>query len=379
MATVTPWEVKGSVDYDRLIKEFGTKPIDEALHERIKRLAGKDHHFLRRGVFFSHRDLDWLLDEYEKGNKFFLYTGRAPSGPVHLGHLLPWLFTKWLQDRFKARLLFQFPDEEKFLFKEGLTLADANHWLEENMLDVIALGFDPDLTDFLIDTRHAGMLYPEAVKVAKKVTFSTVKAAFGMTNQANLGAIFYTAMQAVPAFLPSVHAGRKVPCLIPHGIDQDPHFRVTRDVLPGLGQYKPAAIHCRFLPGLSGMATDGKMSASDATTAIFTTDDPKTVRRKVMKYAFSGGQATIEEHREKGGDPAVDVAYQWLTFFEEDDAKLRRLHDDYKSGKLLTGELKQVLIDKLNAFLTSHQERREAARKLIGRFIIKDSSVFKRY
>jgi hypothetical protein len=37
------------------------------------------HRFLRRGVFFSHRDLNLLLDMYERGEKFYLYTGRGPS------------------------------------------------------------------------------------------------------------------------------------------------------------------------------------------------------------------------------------------------------------------------------------------------------------
>jgi tryptophanyl-tRNA synthetase len=183
----------------------------------------------------------------------------------------------------------------------------------------------------------------------------------------------------VPAFLPSAIMGRKIPCLIPHGIDQDPHFCVTGDVWPRRGFTKPAAIHCRFLPGLGGMESDGKMSASDATTAIFTTDDPKTVRTKIMKYAFSGGQATVEEHREKGGDPDVDVAYQWLTFFEEDDSKLKKLYDDYRSGKLLTGELKQSLVDKLNEFLAEHQERREQLKGNLEKFIIKDESSFMKY
>ncbi len=371
MTKITPWEVKGNVDYEKLIKEFGTEEITEELHQRIMRLAGEDHHLLRRKIFFSHRDLNWLLDEYEKGNKFYLYTGRAPSGPVHIGHIFPWMFTKWLQDKFDVELYFQFPDEEKFLFKEDLTLSDTKHWLEENMLDVIALGFKPEKTHFIIDTMHAGIMYPEAIKVAKKITFSTVKAVFGMTNQTNLGAIFYTTMQAVPAFLPSVLKGKKIPCLIPHGIDQDAHFRVTRDVMPKLGYYKPASIHCRFLPGLGGMSKDGKMSASDETSAIFVTDDPKTVKRKIMKYAFSGGRETIEEHRRLGGNPDIDVAYQWLTFFEEDDNKLKRIHDDYKSGKLLSGELKQILIDKINKFLEKHQKAREEARNKINDYILK--------
>jgi len=366
---VTPWEVKGNIDYDKLIKEFGVSKLDEELLKRIKKHTKELHFFLRRNIFFAHRDLKFVLDEYEKGNKFFLYTGRAPSGPVHLGHLTVWYFTKWLQDKFGVELWFQFPDEEKFLFKQGLTFEESQKWLYENMLDVIAVGFDPKKTHFLIDTQHANLMYKEAVKVAKSITFSTVKSAFGLTDSSNIGAIFYTSMQAVPAFLPSVIKKKNIPCLIPHAIDQDTHFRVTRDALPKLGYYKPASIQGRFLPGLGGMSADGKMSSSAMNTAILSTDDAKIVKNKINKYAFSGGQTTVEEHREKGGNPDVDVSYQWLTFFEEDDFKLTKIYQDYKSGKLLSGELKAILIEKLNKFLAEHQKRREKAKNQIDKFI----------
>jgi tryptophanyl-tRNA synthetase len=368
---VTPWEVTGKIDYDKLIKEFGTKPITDDLLKRIKKHTKDLHPMLSRKIFFSHRDLDWILDEYENGKKFFLYTGRAPSGPVHLGHLIPWIFTKWLQDKFDVELWFQFPDEEKFLFKENLTLEDTNKWTKENMLDVIALDFDPKKTHFLVDTIHAKLMYKEACRVAKRITFSTTKAVFGFTNENNVGEIFYTAMQAVPAFLPSIIKGENIPCLIPYAIDQDAHFRIARDVLPKLGYYKPAAIHSIFLPGLGGMMEQGKMSSSEESTAIFTTDSPETVKNKIIKYAFSGGQPTIKEQREKGGNPDVDVSYQWLRFFEDDDKKLQSIYTDYKSGKMLTGELKEILIDKLNKFLKVHQKKREKAKYKIDKFMLK--------
>ena len=366
-AVVTPWEVRGHVDYQRLIKEFGLEEIDSALLSRIKKHTKEINHLLRRGIFFAHRDLNWLLSKYEKGEKFFLYTGRAPSGPVHIGHLIPWMFTKWLQDKFNAELWFQFPDEEKFLFKDNLTLDDTKKWTNENMLDVIALGFDHKKTNFLIDTQHAGLMYKEAIKVAKKITFSTLKAAFGFTNETNVGSIFYTSMQAVPVFLPCVIKKRKIPCLIPLGFDQDPHFRVARDVYPRLGYDKPAIIHCRFLPPLSG---SGKLSSSEG-QAIYTTDSPEEVEMKIKKYAFSGGKDTLKEHREKGGNPDIDVSYQWLTFLEDDDRKLKKIYDDYKSGAMLSSELKEILIKKLNSFLKIHQKKRKQAEKRIDKFIYK--------
>jgi len=324
------------------------------------------HPLLKRGVFFAHRDLNFALDEYEKGN-LFLYTGCGPSGPIHMGHALVWMFVKWLQDKLGLELYFQFTDDEKFLVKDK-SYEEIQKWLQENMIDVIALGFDPKKTFFLIDTKHANLIYPEAIKVAKKLTFSMVKSAFGLTNENNVGTIFFTSMQAVPAFLPSVIKKKKLACLIPHAIDQDPHFRLTRDILPKLGYYKPASIQCRFLPSLKGMHEEGKLSSSTG-EAIYLTDDPKTVREKINKHAFSGGQATVEEHRKKGGNPEIDVSYQWLTFFEEDDQKLQKIYQNYKSGKLLSGELKAILVEKLNTFLAKHQKKRVLAEKKINQFI----------
>jgi tryptophanyl-tRNA synthetase len=376
MTKVDPWaDIQGKVDYDKLIKDFGTEKLTKQLIERLERDAHHKglelHHLIRRGIFFSHRDLAWILDEYDKGNKFFLYTGRGPSGNVHLGHTVPWIVTKWLQDVYGVELWFQMTDDEKFLFKPDLSLTEANRLAYENALDVLAIGFDPKKTKIFVDSDYAATMYPLAIQIAKKLTFSTAKAVFGFSGEHNVGAIFYTSMQSVPCILPSHLAGRNIPCLIPYAIDQDAHFRVTRDILPKLGFYKPAAIHCRFLPPLTGpgkMSTTG--SARDAT--IFMSDDAKTVRKKVMKYAFSGGKDTVEEHRKHGGNVDVDMAYQWLTYFEPDDDKLLDIKRRYESGELLSGELKQILVDTIVPIIEAHQKRREAARKDLPHCVLKD-------
>jgi tryptophanyl-tRNA synthetase len=368
--TVNPYEVKGAVNYDRLIAQFGVEKLTPELLKRLQKRTKTLHSMLRRKIFFAHRDFSWILDEYEKGNKFFLYTGRAPSGPMHLGHALPMLFTKWLQETFDVELWLQIPDEEKFLFKQDLSFEDAQEFLEDNLLDVIALGFNPKKTHIIVDTKHAGIMYSEACKVAKKLTYSMVRSSFGFNEQTNVGTLFYTSMQAVPAFLPSVLSGKEIPCLIPHAIDQDPHFRLTRDILPKLGHYKPASIQCSFLPPLTG--ADGKMSSSKEETAIYLTDTPESVKKKINKYAFSGGKDTLEEHRKLGGNPDVDISFQYLKYlFEEDDTKLAKIERDYLSGKLLSGELKAIAIEKINAFLKAHQKNREKAKKEVSKFIYK--------
>lgn len=367
---INPYEVEGKIDYDRLINEFGIKKLASADLERIKNIAGELHPYLRRNIFFAHRDLKWCLDEYEKGNKFFLYTGCGPSGPIHLGHIGTWRFTKWLQEKFDVELWFQFTDDEKFLFKNK-SYDEIQDWTYQNMLDVAALGFNPKKTHFIIDTKHAGIMYPEAIKVAKKITFSTIKGAFGFTDSNNIGSIFYTSMQTVPTFLPNILQNENKPCLIPLGVDQDPHFRVSRDVVEKLGHKKPAILHCKMQSPLTG--PDGKMSSSDPDRAILLSDNPKTVKKKVNKYAFSGGRETLEEHRKLGGNPDIDVSYLWLRYFEEDDTKLKQIYDDYKSGKLLSGEIKAILIEKINEFLAQHQKLRKEIEdnNLLEEFIYK--------
>jgi len=358
--------VKGKIDYDKLIQQFGTQAIDDALLRRISGIAGELHPLLRRKVFFSQRDLKWILDRYEAKEHFALYTGRGPSGHTHLGHMMPWIFTKWIQDKFDAPLYFQMTDDEKFMFKDSLSLQEAQHFAYENALDVIALGFDPKKTQILIDTKHISKLYPIAIQVAKRVTFSTAKAVFGFDNSTNIGSIFFTSMQAAPAFLPSVEAGKNVPCLIPCAIDQDPHFRVARDVAPLLGYYKPALIHCKMVPSLAG---GDKMSASAPQTSIFTTDAPKAAKKKVMG-AFTGGAATVEEQRKSGANPDVCSVFSYYYYlFEYDDAKLAEIEQRCRSGAMLCGECKMALAEKVEKFLAAHQERREAAKDRINDFI----------
>jgi tryptophanyl-tRNA synthetase len=366
---VTPWEVTGEVDYDKLRRDFGLDRIDQPLLDRMKKHTGELHYLLRRGIFYAHRDLGWLLDEYEKGNKFFLYTGRGPSGHTHLGHLIPWTFTKWLQDKFKTELWFQITDDEKFLFKDGMSLEESHSYAIENALDIIALGFDPKRTKIFIDTDYSKTMYPHAVRVAKHITFSTAKAVFGFTNETNIGSIFYTSMQAVPAFLPSVMAKKNIPCLIPLAVDQDPHFRVARDVMPKLGYYKPAIMHSKFMPGLG---PGGKMSASDPNSTIYTTDTPDVVKAKVQR-AFTGQQPTRELQKKLGGNPDIcSICQFYRFFFEQDDKKLEKIFESERDGSLMAGEHKADLTERANKFLAEHQKKREKARSQLDKFLLRD-------
>jgi tryptophanyl-tRNA synthetase len=364
--TVTPWEVDGNVDYNKLINKFGTFAITNEIIEKIKNITGEVHPLLKNRYFFSHRDLDWILNEYQKGNKFYLYTGRGPSGLIHLGHLMPWLFTKYLQDRFDVKLIFQITDDEKFLFNDSKDLETINKFTIENILDIIAIGFDPNKTKIIVDTKHINYIYPLAIEIAKKITFSTAKAVFGFSNSSNIGMIGFPPIQSAPCFLPSLIEKKSTPVLIPAAIDQDPYWRITRDIAEKIGYYKPAQIHSKFIPGL---ASSGKMSSSKPETALFTIDDPETLEKKVQN-TFTGGQPTVALQRKFGGNADMCPVYWYLNYlFDSEDQSVER-YSNCTGGNLLCGECKGDLIKKVKPFMNNIQLKREKAKDKVKDYMI---------
>jgi tryptophanyl-tRNA synthetase len=362
---VTPWEVEGEIDYNKLIEKFGTQIITPDILKKVKDLIGEMHPMLKLQYFFSHRDFDWILSKYEKGDQFYLYTGRGPSGMIHMGHLLPWIFTKYLQDKFNAKLLFQITDDEKFLYGQDRSLEQTQAYTYENILDIIAVGFDRRKTKIIVNTKHIKHLYPIALEVAKRITLSTARAVFGFSNSTNIGMIGFPSIQAAPCFLPSILEGKPIPVLIPAAIDQDPYWRMTRDVAERLGYYKPAQIHSKFLPGLG---ISGKMSSSKPETALFTTDDPEIVEKKVSS-AFTGGQATVALQRKLGGNPAGCPVFWYLRYFFDTERQSDERLLKCRSGNLLCGECKSDLARQSKSFIIEFKKRRENAKDVIQEFM----------
>lgn len=364
---VNPWEVSGDIDYEKLIKEFGTTKISPEIYNKLE----KCHPILRRGTYFSHRDFDKWLKAHSEGKKVSVITGRGPSEKMHIGHLVPFLVAKSLQDNFGCDVYIPISDDEKFFVKPELTFENSIKYSEDNILDLIALGFDPKKTFIFEDFIYTD-IYKYAAQIAKKMTYSTAKAAFGLKPENNIGWSFYPAMQAAHILFPQFHSKKKHISVVPVGIDQDPFIRLTRDIAEhsDFDLVKPAALHAKFVPSLHGGT---KMSAS-GDGVIYLSDDSSTVKNKVNKYAFSGGQATIEEHRAKGGNTEIDVCFQYLKiFFEEDDKKLEEIKAKYESGEMLSGELKKYTIDKINEFLKEHQKRKVEAKKVFSQFILKNN------
>lgn len=438
--TLTPWAVSGVVDYMAQINRFGTNAIDGELIKRWERVTKtKAHTWLRRGIVFSHQDIDRILDCVEQGIPIFLYTGRGPSSEsMHLGHMVPFKFTKYLQDALNCILVIQMSDDEKFLFKEGskdVDLKKFNELTYKNAKDILACGFDKNKTYIFSNLEtNGGDLYFNNILIANATTMNTIKATYGigetvdepiiavvkealekerakenpdsenirsfeklLKNNGNkesnsIGQCMWPVFQCGPAFATSfrplfvkaikhalatktmpygVHKNMKkalselltigktqsMMCLVPMAIDQAPYFRMARDVAHTLGHQKPAVIHSEFLPGLQ----QGKMSSTaNESATLFLDMDKKMVSRIIKKHAFSGGKTTLEEHKLYGGNVSIDICYQYLTYFMDNDDDLKLIAEKYSTGEMSTGELKELTAIIITDIIEEHQKRKNS-------------------
>ncbi len=386
---VTPWTAQcgaNGFDYDRLIKQFGVEPITQELLDRFEKVTGhKPHAWLRRGIFFAHRQLSEILDDVENGKKVFLYTGRGPtSEALHLGHMIPFIFTKWLQDVLNAVVVIQMADDEKYYFKDMdfKTVYDLQF---ENVKDILACGFNPEKTFIFSNRDYTKMpwVHDMVHTMFKEVNINTIKAIFGIPDNACFGQLLWPIYQTAASYSPYFDflfgSTENVRCLVAYAIDQDPYFRLARDLAPKMGNpetgnpkgyFKPCSIMTQFLPALEGKA---KMSSTvgdkrqtetpETAPTIFMNDPPSWISNKIKKYAFSGGKQTLEEHRRLGGDLDVDISYQYLRYFLYDDERLEEIGKAYSSGAMLTSELKKILSDVLTELVVEHQKRRNAVTK----------------
>ena len=185
------------------------------------------------------------------------------------------------------------------------------------------------------------------------------------SNSNNILEFAFPATQSATSFATSfpfifgsnIKTVSKIPCLIPCAIDQDPYFRQCRDNAPRLGLVKPALIHTVFLPSLRG--SESKMSASDTESSIYLSDTDNQIKKKIGK-AFSGGQDTRELQEQIGGRTAVDVPFQYLTFFLESDEELESIRERYEKGQMQSGEMKAAATKELQTYVAAFRERRKA-------------------
>jgi len=360
-----PWEVKGDVDYGKLVKEFGISLMEDLPNVFSKNLL------FRRKIIFAHRDIQRIILAIKNKKPFVMMTGLMPSGKFHIGHMMVAQQMIFYQS-LGAKIYIAVADVEAYNTR-GLSLDGSRKIaLNEYILNYLALGLDPKKADIYFqssrskEAQKSNAYYRLQNLLAKHITFAEFKAIYGEITPGKMVSALLQASDMLHPQLPEFDGA--VPVIVPVGIDQDPHLRLARDIsqrIKSKNFIQLSSTYNLFAPGLSG----GKMSSSDVNSYIALTDSKEEVERKIKKYAFSGGKDTLEEHRKKGGNPDIDVSFQYLKFFfEQDDKKLEKIYNDYKSGKMLTSELKRITIDKINSFLKEHQRKREQMRKYLDEF-----------
>ncbi len=374
-----PWEVSGDLNYEKLVKEFGITPMKE-----LPKVFNENVLF-RRKIVFAHRDIQRILEAIQKSRsgspkarnsgrkKFVMMTGLMPTGKFHIGHMI--LAQQFVfYQKLGAKIYIAVADLEAYNAR-GQSLEESKRIaLEEYISNYAALGLDLKKCDIYFqserskDAKKSNAYYRLQNVLARHASFAEFKAVYGEISP---GKMLSALLQASDMLHPQLKEFEgQIPVLVPVGIDQDPHLRLARDISKRINNYSKekftqlSSSYHFFMPGLSG----GKMSSSDVNSFIALTDSPEQIKIKINKYAFSGGQATLEEHKKLGGNPDVDVSFQYLKmFFEPDDKKLREIEKDYKNGKMLTGELKKYTIEKIQKFLAGHQKKLIKARKEVGK------------
>ncbi|HLD10616.1 MAG TPA: tryptophan--tRNA ligase [Candidatus Nanoarchaeia archaeon] len=362
MNCIDPWGKIEIKDYNTLCDKFG---IDKFF--KILPKISNPSLSMRRGLIFGHKDFQVILKAINEKKDFVMMTGLMPSGRFHLGHKMIAEEIIYYQ-KLGAECFIAVADLEAYLTR-NISLEQAKEIaIDQYLLNYIALGLKPNKVHFYFQTNGTKSYMNLSKMISKKTTFNEITNIYGETSPVK---IVSALTQVADILHPQLKEfGGPKPTVVPVGADQLPHINFTRDIAYRMSsEFKfisPSAVFNKVLPGLKG----GKMSSSDITSYIALTDSPKDTAKKIKNYAFSGGQATVEEHRKKGGNPDVDISYQLLRFgLEENDKKLEKIYDDYKSGKLLSGELKEILIEKLTRFLEQHQEKREKAKNLVDKFL----------
>ena len=349
-----PWGNELITDYEKLFTEFGLKYLDETLLSRIKR----KNRLFRRGIIFAHRDFDKFIEAYEKGEPVAAMSGIKPSGDFHMGSKLTAEELVFLQKEFGARVYYCIANLEAYA-DNGLSFAESRKNAISNVADLLALGLDPKKA-YIYEQSEEKHVMNFAYLFARKTTNATLQALYG---EKNIGLYFSALTQAGDILLPQLtEFGGPKQVLVPVGLDQDPHIRLTRDLAAKFyneyGFKLPSSVYHKFFRSLNG---EFKMSKRDPSSMLTLGDPPDAAYKKIMT-AFTGGRATVDEQKKLGGEIEKCVVFELYTFhFEEDDKKLKERYHACTSGKLLCGECKKELACRIRNYLNEHQKKKEKA------------------
>ena len=282
-----PWEIKGEIDYNKLIKEFGISPLNE-----LPELFNQELLF-RRKIIFAHRDIQRILEAKRDKKKFVMMTGLMPTGKFHIGHAIlakQFIFYQELG----AKIYIAVADIEAYNAR-GQSLEESRKIAtEEYITNYIALGLKPENVEIYFQSERSNnpdksnAYYRLQNLLAKHATFNEFKAVYGDITP---GKMISALLQASDMLHPQLKEfeNSNCPVVVPVGIDQDPHLRLARDISkriknPNFTQL--SSTYHLFAPGLKG--PESKMSASDPNSYIALTDTPKEVKNKINKNFLFG-------------------------------------------------------------------------------------------
>ncbi|MCX6749626.1 MAG: tryptophan--tRNA ligase [Candidatus Pacearchaeota archaeon] len=329
-------------DNKRLVEKFGAVAVSN-----LKEIP--DFYTFKKRLIYSHRGFDRFFSALKKGEKCAIVSGFNASGTIHLGHKPVFDTNLFFQKKYGIPVFIPISDDESYVAGKVKNQEEALKYSLELAKELLAYGFDPKKTYFIIDQIYTN-IYNLAIKLSKKINLSEIKATYGYTNEENIGLHFYPAVQAAHILFPQEKFGIKN-VLVPIGPDEDAHIRISRDIARREGYTLPSILHIFFLPGI-----DGEKMSKSKNNAIFFTDSPEEIKKKVNK-AFSGGRDTAEEQKKYGANPDIDISCIYLTRLFLDEKEGKKLTENYKSGKILTKDVKQKLAEELIKFTKDFQEK----------------------
>jgi len=217
---IDPWSSDQSTDYDRMIQKFGLEPVDTSTLPN----PGILH---RRGVVFAHRDLDIVTDCMKRDSPFGVLTGLMPSGKMHLGHSMVIDQVKWFQNQ-GGDVTVTVADLEALATRGTPLEKGRDTAIDEYILNYAALGLEPSNTSVYFQSKRSSVQRLGFI-LGKKTNISEFESIYGFTGETNLAHIQAPLVQAGDIIHPQLDEyGGLRPIVVPVGIDQDPHIRLTR-------------------------------------------------------------------------------------------------------------------------------------------------------
>jgi len=222
---IDPWSSTTYQDYTRLRDEFGIQEFSENLWMDLPH----PHKLLRRGIVFGHRNFELIHDAVKNKKPWAILTGLMPSGKMHLGHKMVIDEVIYYQS-IGADIFIAVADIEAFATRSHSLKETEDLALNEYILNYIALGLKPENCHVYFQSKNTDVKDMGYI-LGKKINWSQMVATYGFNGSINMAHIFSPLLQTGDILHVQLEKyGGVRPTLVPVGVDQDPHIRLSRDV-----------------------------------------------------------------------------------------------------------------------------------------------------